>query len=278
VKIIPFVLVLLLFFSVSLFFTPQIEVVIAQPSSIYIHSDGSIEGTDKIQLNRNIYTLTGDISGWIEIQKSDIVLDGTGYSVQGNGTGVGIDLSNNRGSDPSRPKISNVTIKNVQIVNFDRGIEHVNTSNNTIIGNYIADCFTGINVMGSPNNILIKNNTIANNVNGISITYSGGNQIITENNMINDVVSSNNDIIIWLSDQPTLDKNYWSDYSGTDADGDGIGDTPYIINENNQDNHPLVNPLEITELPEFLSWAILPLFSVATLLVMLIKKRISQPR
>jgi hypothetical protein len=57
-----------------------------------------------------------------------------------------------------------------------------------------------------------------------------------------------------------------------------MGDTPYVIDENNQDNHPLMNPSEITELPEFLSWTILPLFSVAALLLMLIKKRIFYSR
>jgi parallel beta-helix repeat protein len=170
-------LVLILTICLLLVTFTTVEVTKAQ-EPIYIRADGSVEGTDKIHRNGEIYTLTGNISGGIEVQKSYIVLDGAGYTVQGNGTGVGIDLSNNRGSDMSRPKISNVTLENLQIVNFDQGIGHVNTSNNTIVGNYIADCFTGINVMGSPNNFLIKNNTIANNINGISIAYSGGNQII----------------------------------------------------------------------------------------------------
>ena len=34
--------------------------------------------------------------------------------------------------------------------------------------------------------------------------------------------------------------NYWSDYNGTDSNGDGIGDIPYYINDGNIDNHPLM--------------------------------------
>jgi len=36
--------------------------------------------------------------------------------------------------------------------------------------------------------------------------------------------------------------NYWSIYNETDLNRDGIGDTPYIIDGNNQDNYPLMNP------------------------------------
>jgi len=34
--------------------------------------------------------------------------------------------------------------------------------------------------------------------------------------------------------------NFWSDYAGVDADGDGIGDTPYLIDDNNRDRYPLM--------------------------------------
>jgi hypothetical protein len=36
--------------------------------------------------------------------------------------------------------------------------------------------------------------------------------------------------------------NYWSDYNDTDLNGDGIGDTPYIIDTNNTDRYPLMSP------------------------------------
>jgi hypothetical protein len=48
----------------------------------------------------------------------------------------------------------------------------------------------------------------------------------------------------------TYEGNYWSDHNGTDADKDGIGDTSYMIDENNTDNYPLMgmfSQFEITE-------------------------------
>src|SRR4030066_1953953 len=80
--------------------------------SVYISNDGSVVGTNTIQRNGNIYTLTANISGGIQVQKSNIVIDGVGYTVQGNGAGRGLDLTNNVGQDPSRTPSNNGKVKN----------------------------------------------------------------------------------------------------------------------------------------------------------------------
>jgi hypothetical protein len=239
-------LTLILVFTLVLFSFPQINVTKAQDNSIYIRADGSVEGTDLIQRSDDVYIFTGNISGSLVVQKSFVTIDGSGFTLQGSVAypDRGIDLSNNRAEDSSRPIVVNVTIKDIRIVNFATGIHYAWTSNNTILGNYIADCGSGIDVTGgNQNNVLIKLNTFENNTNDITINYSsGGTKIITQNNI-------GNFVQVWMSDQPTIDMNYWPDYNGTDNNGDGIGDTPYIINEDNQDNFPLMDKIEIPIVP-----------------------------
>jgi len=41
--------------------------------------------------------------------------------------------------------------------------------------------------------------------------------------------------------------NYWNNYEPSDSNEDGIGDTPYILDENNQDNYPLMQPTDISQ-------------------------------
>ena len=52
---------------------------------IYIKADGSVEGTDKIHRDGDVYTFTADIQGFepIIVERDSIVIDGAGYSVRG---------------------------------------------------------------------------------------------------------------------------------------------------------------------------------------------------
>jgi hypothetical protein len=47
-----------------------------------------------------------------------------------------------------------------------------------------------------------------------------------------------------------VEGNYWCDYAGADADGDGIGDSAQVLYENNQDNYPLMDYPPISTDPE----------------------------
>src|SRR5512139_1857931 len=64
---------------------------------IRITPDGTVEGTDKISREGNVYTLLADLSGatengqtYISIEKDDVILDGAGRTIRGAGTGVAL--------------------------------------------------------------------------------------------------------------------------------------------------------------------------------------------
>ena len=75
--------------------------------------------------------------------------------------------------------------------------------------------------------------------------------------------------------------NYWSRYTGSDANGDGVGDVAYGLYENNQDNYPLMKPVAIpqspslpevtseteTELPEFPTQYFIAALAIVALMV-----------
>jgi len=147
--------VLLLILCSVLVSLPEINIVRAS-ETIYIRADGSVEGTDKIQRNGNVYSFTGDISDSIVIEKDDIVLDGKEYALRGEGGGAkGISLDGR----------NNVTIKNLQVRDFDTCIFLDNSSNNEISGNTLVSTLGWgttwiIQLKSFSNNNLISGNTI----------------------------------------------------------------------------------------------------------------------
>ena len=121
--------------------------------------------------------------------------------------------------------------------------------------------------------VTITGNNITSNGYGI-ILYSSS-SIIYHNNFINNTVQANSSDLyihnVWDNGYPS-GGNYWSDYEdrypdAEEIDVSGIWDRPYVIDENNQDNYPLMEVI-----PEFPALLILPLFMTATLLVVIAYK------
>ena len=137
-------------------------------------------------------------------------------------------------------------------------------SSNTVYENYVANSAVGVKLGfdhefpdRKVENNIFYHNSFANNTQYVFIGY---------------VPDSN----FWNNGKKG---NYWGNYNGTDNNGDGIGDTPYIINENNKDYYPLMEPLEIPEpeipdtVPEFPSWTPMFLTFVVLAVTLAVYKR-----
>jgi parallel beta-helix repeat protein len=109
----------------------------------------------------------------------------------------------------------------------------------------------GIHVWEHSENNVFAENTVSGSIdNGVMLSKSSSNTFYHNNfgNTRNvydsgfdhhgyDYLSTNT----WDNGE---EGNYWSDYNGTDADGDGIGDTPHDVEPRNQDRFPLMVPWE----------------------------------
>jgi len=213
-------------------------------------SDKIIDDAGQIILVRckNITVMNAEIKNTdvgIELFKSDECLISKN-NISSNDYGIYIDYSNNN-------SVLNNNISSNKWEDLAYAIFLYSSKNNSILNNKISNNDHGICFEdGSSNNIISKNN-ISSNDYGIYIDYSNNN-IIYMNNFIN---NTNNTYYSFYSTNTwnSTSKitytyrgseftnymgNYWDDYNGSDANEDGIGETPYIIDENNIDNYPLI--------------------------------------
>ena len=246
---------------------------------VYIRSDGSIDPSAvPIQREGNIYTFTGDLTNsTITVECDNIVIDGAGFKLQGNGEiwNTGLTLTSR----------SNVIIKNIDVRHYWKSITLTKCSGiiifsnnmltswnvlldssfrNQIVGNNITGEDRGfgycVNVEnGAADNLIVGNNFVGSGSAVTVYSSSGKNNTFYHNNFID----NKNNVYGLIEEGNPWDNgtegNFWSDYKEADVDGDGIVDTPYMIKNCPPDRHPLMAPFNVSsvtvEMPE---WANTP--------------------
>jgi hypothetical protein len=221
-------------------------------TTVNINADGSITPSiTPMMRNGDVYTLRGNISGSLVIHKSNIIIDGAGFALNGNG-GIGIDLQNNVTNVPSDKEIWNVTVKNLAVINFAFSVETNAGGNDTFLYDYIAN-----NLSGLRGGIFLWG-CVGNNITHCSISgspavfmdFCSNHNNITQNNLAGGV---------WLEmgGNEMVDSNYWTDYltkypTATEINSSGAGNIPYAfetygdaVNGVLVDNHPQMRPFTI---------------------------------
>jgi nitrous oxidase accessory protein len=237
-------------------------------------SSGHISGTgDRIQITGNIIECGGIfLSGaYQQITQNTIAVYQSGIECTGsynkvnenrvNGSGGGIQVGGS---------FNTISLNNISTASSSQSAMGVSGNLNTITGNNLMN---GMVLEGSNNSVYsneilsgialrgYSNTIVENQFSGVSLGTridGASNNIFYHNNILAEEPVYIGEGVQGLNFWDNCEEgNYWSEYNGTDTNNDGIGDTSYFLDANNNDNYPLMNPVEITTISEFSSFVIL---------------------
>ncbi len=270
-------------------------------SDITINADGSVTpSTAPVQQAGATYTLTSNVDGSISIYKNSAVIDGQGYNLMGevslnavsNVTVKNFNITGNGGLQTEQVGIyltetSNVVVANNTItgmgsilamnaVGLYAGIYVDDGSSNVITGNTLLNNMDGVYFYNTENNLIVGN-SITDMLNpwdggygpGIFFDHASNNTVYHNNLMINPMgqqAGGSDSINIWADGYPS-GGNYWSDYqtkspNAKQIDDSGIGNAPYLIDSQNMDQYPLLEPFNASYLLKYMQEITPPKISV----------------
>jgi parallel beta-helix repeat protein len=139
---------------------------------------------------------------------------------------------------------NNLLNNNMSVVK-QLAISIVDSSSNLFFGNRIERSIKLLELTGNSSNNLFVGNFVQGSFNLEPTINCLGLNTFYHNNFV---------YVYWNQTLPSTpnnwDSNYWNDYQGKDNNGDGIGDSPHLIDANNRDNHPLMSPIDLNSEPQ----------------------------
>lgn len=190
------------------------------------------------------------------------------------------------------------------LFNVPKSIHLFSSVDNSIRGNFIIEGGRAISLESSSDNNVISNNSIsAGSYRGITLDASHNNELFfnlisdcrqggvwiwnrASQNLIylNNFANNTEHVEKYITNMQTFPKNiwdngtignYWDNYSSSDWNENGIGDTSYTITQNNKDNYPLIKEIDIEIIPEFPSFLYLLLLIIAISVIFFKRKLIN---